>query len=152
MEEKQAKWSVSLLRAAFKTSFKLLFYFSRYSSLFFHPSPRVCVFYVCEVIGFVDWLDRGLIHMWEEFRNVYLLMSLIVLRWPCVVDRTLKSNYCYHPSPLINCFSLFWGVFRQTLCVPVPPAPPTPHPPPSFLGCFHNYLEAVLMPVIHDDK
>ena len=35
----------------------------------------VCMFYVCELIGFVDWLDRGLIYMWEEFRNVYLLWS-----------------------------------------------------------------------------
>ena len=53
----------------------------------------LCMFYVCEVISFVDWLDRGLIYMWKEFRNVYLLMTWV---WPsCVVDRTLKSNY-YH--------------------------------------------------------
>ena len=26
----------------------------------------VCMFYVCEVIGFVDWLDRGLIHICEK--------------------------------------------------------------------------------------
>ena len=58
-------------------------------------SVCVCMFYVCKVIGFVDWLDRGLIYMWDEFRNVYLLMSLTVLRWPCVVDRTLKPNYYY---------------------------------------------------------
>ena len=46
-----------------------------------------------------DWFCRltwqiDLIYMWEEFRNVHLLMT--VLRWLCVVDRTLKSNYhCY---------------------------------------------------------
>ena len=50
----------------------------------------ICMFYVCKVIGFVDWLDRGLIYMWEEFINV--------LRWPCVVDWTLKSSYYYYSS------------------------------------------------------
>ena len=51
----------------------------------------MCVlFYVCEVIGFVDWSDKRFIYIyiWEEFWNV--LMSL---RWPCVVDRILKSTY-----------------------------------------------------------
>ena len=69
----------------------------------------VCVrmFYVCKMIGFVDWLHRGLICTWEEFRNVYLLMSLTVLRWPCVVDRTLNSNYYYYYySTSTNIFSL----------------------------------------------
>ena len=33
------------------------------------------MFYVYEVIGSVDWLDRGLTYMWEEFRHVYLLMT-----------------------------------------------------------------------------
>ena len=33
----------------------------------------VCMFYVSEVTGFVDCLDRGLIYMWEEFRNVFCL-------------------------------------------------------------------------------
>ena len=41
----------------------------------------VFMFYVCEVIGFVDWLDRGLIYMWEEFRNVHLLMTWVWLSW-----------------------------------------------------------------------
>ena len=41
----------------------------------------VCIFYVCEVIGFVDWLDRRLIYMWEEFRNVPLLMTWVWLSW-----------------------------------------------------------------------
>ena len=35
----------------------------------------------CEGIGFVDWLDRGLIHIWEEFRNVCLLMTWIWQSW-----------------------------------------------------------------------
>ena len=59
----------------------------------------VCMFYVCEVIVvvFLDWLDRGLIYMWEEFRKVYLLMTWVWLSWvDCVVDRTLKSNYYYY--------------------------------------------------------
>ena len=58
------------------------------------------MFYVCEVIGFVDWLDRGLINVWEEFRNVYLLMTRVWLSWGDPVwlsDRTLKSNYYYYP-------------------------------------------------------
>ena len=46
---------------------------------------------------FLDWLDRGLIYMWEEFRKVYLLMTWVWLSWvDCVVDRTLKSNYYYY--------------------------------------------------------
>ena len=32
----------------------------------------VCMFYVCKLIGFVDWPDRGSIYMQEEFRNVHL--------------------------------------------------------------------------------
>ena len=58
----------------------------------------LCIYiYVCEVIDFVDWLDGGLIHMWEEFRNVFAYdLSLTFLRWPCVVDRTLKSSYYYY--------------------------------------------------------
>ena len=47
----------------------------------------VCMF-LTFMIGFVDWLDRGLIfynlyiYMWEEFRNVYnLLMTWVWLSW-----------------------------------------------------------------------
>ena len=42
---------------------------------------RWCMFYVCKVIGFVDWPDRELICMWEEFRNEYLLMTWFWLSW-----------------------------------------------------------------------
>ena len=41
----------------------------------------VCMFYVYEVSDFVDWLDGGLMYMWEEFRNVYLLMAWVWLSW-----------------------------------------------------------------------
>jgi len=41
----------------------------------------VCMFYVCKVTGFVDWLDRGLIYVWEEFRDVYLLTAWVWLSW-----------------------------------------------------------------------
>ena len=39
---------------------------------------------------------------------VFLIVSvsLIVLRWPCVVDRTLKSNYCYSQSHTSSALSL----------------------------------------------
>ena len=55
------------------------------------------MFYVCEVIGFVDWLDRGLIYVWEEFRNVYLLMTRVWLSWgdPVWLTGHEKSNYYY---------------------------------------------------------
>ena len=33
-------------------------------------------------------------------------LSLTVLRWPCVVDRTLKSNYCYSQSHTSSALSL----------------------------------------------
>ena len=48
------------------------------------------------------------IYMWEEFRNVYLLMTWVwpaFLRWPCVVDGTLKSNYYYYCTRLF-CMAL----------------------------------------------
>ena len=47
-------------------------------------------------------------YMWEEFRNVYLLMTWVwpaFLRWPCVVDGTLKSNYYYYCTRLF-CMAL----------------------------------------------
>ena len=50
------------------------------------------MFYICEVAGFVDWLDRGLLHMWEEFRNVYLLMTWVWLSWGDPVWLTGHSN------------------------------------------------------------
>ena len=53
---------------------------------------RVCMFYVCKVTGFVDWLDRGLIYMWEEFGNVYLLMTWVWLSWGDPVWLTGHEN------------------------------------------------------------
>ena len=50
---------------------------------------RYVLFYVCGGIGFVDWLEKGFIYRYERFYGV----RLIVLRWPCVGDGTLKSNY-----------------------------------------------------------
>ena len=50
------------------------------------------MFYVCEVIGFVDWLERGLIYMWEEFTNVYLLMTRVSLSWGDCVWLTGHQN------------------------------------------------------------
>ena len=57
-------------------------------------------FYVCETIGFVDWLNRGLRYVCEKRLEMCIAydLSLTVLRWPCVVDRTLKSNYYYYPD------------------------------------------------------
>ena len=40
-----------------------------------------CMFYVCEMISFVDGHDRGLIYTSEEFRSVYLLMMWVWLSW-----------------------------------------------------------------------
>ena len=43
-----------------------------------------------------DWfceLTWENVNIWEQFWNVHLLMTLIVLRWPSAVDRTLNSSY-----------------------------------------------------------
>ena len=42
----------------------------------------VCMFYVCEVIGFVDWLDRGLIY--NIYRHILCEKSLelCICLWP----------------------------------------------------------------------
>ena len=58
----------------------------------------LCMFYVCKVIGFVDWLDRGLICMWEEFRNVYLLMTWVWLYWGDPVWLTGHQNPITTPT------------------------------------------------------
>ena len=89
------------------------------SSLVWQPSPlalclaifRICsfnrgniegltlrkvMFEVCFVFvkGLVLWIDWGRGYVWEFFWNVPLLITgLIVLRWPCAVDRTLKYSY-----------------------------------------------------------
>ena len=60
-----------------------------------------CLFYVCEVTGFVDWLDSVFVYD----------PSLTVLRWPCVVDRTLKSNYYYWWGTLL-CAAVHWHCQR----------------------------------------
>ena len=93
-------------------------------------SSKMCVwclcmyvlFYVCKVIGFVDWLGKGYIYEkrfemriclcpefecpevtlcgWQNIK-IQLLQSLIVLRWPCVGYRTLNSNY-YRVCPEVT--------------------------------------------------
>ena len=41
---------------------------------------KICLWCLCMyVLCFVDWLDGGLIYMWEEFRNMYLLMIWVWL-------------------------------------------------------------------------
>ena len=50
---------------------------------------------LCIGIGFVDWLEKGCIYIYMRGFEVCvsLWLSLVVLRWPCAVDRTLKFNY-----------------------------------------------------------
>ena len=53
------------------------------------------LFYVCEVIGFVDWFDRFI----EVLKcAIAYNLSLTVLRWPCVVDRMSESSNELTPS------------------------------------------------------
>ena len=62
----------------------------------------VCMFYVCKVIGSVDWLDRGLIYMWEEFRNVYLLVTWVWLSWGDPVWLTGHQNPITTPTTVFS--------------------------------------------------
>ena len=86
--------SLAFMPTASVSSFSTLQIFWETSHLWGLLCPPV---YLLSHFRFVDWLDRGLIYMWEEFKNVYDL-SLTVLRWPCVVDRTLKSSYYFYYS------------------------------------------------------
>ena len=70
--------------------------------------------YVCFVlslqnihsIGFVDWLDNEFLYiiMRRVLKCAFAYdLGLTVLRWPCVVDRTLKSNClltCWKHTPI----------------------------------------------------
>ena len=42
----------------------------------------VCMFYVCEVIGFVDWLDRGLIYNIYRHISCEKSLELCICLWP----------------------------------------------------------------------
>ena len=53
------------------------------------------VFYVCAGIGFVDWLEKGFTFEKSSEVCICLWQNLIIPRWPCAVDRTLKLSY-YH--------------------------------------------------------
>ena len=50
-------------------------------------------FDLCLETGFVDWLGKGFIFEKNFEMWICWWLSLIVLRWPSVVDRALKSNY-----------------------------------------------------------
>ena len=51
------------------------------------------LFYFCAGIGFRHWLEKGF--MCEKSFEMYICVwqRLIGLRWPCAVNRMLKSNY-----------------------------------------------------------
>ena len=53
--------------------------------------------YICVWINFVDFTWERVIYYEKRFEmrtcSLFLRQSLIILRWPCAVDRTLKSNY-----------------------------------------------------------
>ena len=49
--------------------------------------------YVCGETGFVDQLEKGFIYEKSSEICICLCWGLIVLRWPCAVDRMLKSSY-----------------------------------------------------------
>ena len=70
----------------------------------------VCMFNVCKVLGFVDWLDRGLIYMWEEFRNVYLLMAWVWLSWGDPVWLTRHYNSVTTTTAILR-----WAAMRAIL-------------------------------------
>ena len=62
------------------------------------PSLKICLMfvYVCFVCGetaFVDQLEKGFIYEKSSEICICLYGSLIVVRWPCAVDRMLKSSY-----------------------------------------------------------
>ena len=45
----------------------------------------------------MDWLEKGFMHGKSFEACICLWQSLIVLRWPCVVDRTWKPSYWLTP-------------------------------------------------------
>ena len=53
------------------------------------------LFYVCIGTGLVDWQEKRFIREKKTFFEVWICswQSLIVLRLPWAIDRTLKSNY-----------------------------------------------------------
>ena len=51
------------------------------------------LFYLCVETGFEGWLDERFICERSFETCVCLRQSLLVLRWPCAVDRTLNSSY-----------------------------------------------------------
>ena len=58
--------------------------------------PATCVSHYMntqKMTGFVDQLERGFIYEKSSEMCICLCWGLIVLRWPCAVDRMLKSNY-----------------------------------------------------------
>ena len=65
------------------------------------PLRKFVLFYACAGTGFVDWLEKRFTGEKSFEVCIGLWQSLIVLRWPCAADRTLKSSYhlpsiCYY--------------------------------------------------------
>ena len=64
-----------------------------------------CVFYVCEVIGFVDWLDKSLVYVWEEWRDwffkqlclMFVHVCFMFVKWLVlwIDDKSLVYIYIY---------------------------------------------------------
>ena len=91
----------------------------------------ICMFYVWELTGFVDWLDRGLICMWEEFRNVFQLLLLLLslslsLAVPVhsALPFVLETKYDVRPVQWIIFVFVIWSVlfipsYRMHACVRV---------------------------------
>ena len=95
-------------------------------------SMKMCLMFVD--VCFVLWMHRDWlcsltwekdIYIWEEFWNVNLLITeFVVLRWHCVVDRTLTSNYCLFQISICLCLCEFdrmlkssYYLFQITVCL-----------------------------------
>ena len=67
-------------------------------------SSKICIWCLCVYVLCLrgDWFcrltwQRVDIYVGRVWKCVFACdLSLTVLRWPCVVDRTLKSNYYYY--------------------------------------------------------
>ena len=65
--------------------------------------------------GFMDWLEKRF--MFEKSFEMWICswQSLIILRWLCVVDRMLKSNYWLTPWRYLFIKCLFLIFFKYIL-------------------------------------
>ena len=112
------KWSVIPACPSIMCSFSMGNIEGTNTSIFFIWCLCMYVlFYVCKVIGFVEWLDRGFIYRRRVLKCAFSYdLRLTVLRWPCVVNRTLKPITTTRHLDTIFGRSLNWPICKIVWC------------------------------------